>query len=292
MVGLGTSRYRGGSSPLRRGIELGAWIDTAESYGSEGIVAEAIAGTKREGVFVATKISPSHLGYRDLIKAADASLRRLNTGYIDLYQVHFPSSRVPIAETMGAMETLVDQGKVRFIGVSNFSTSQLIAAQEATSRHPVVSNQVRYSVTRRDVEADLLPYCQDNDVTLIAHTPLDRGGLTARSLITRRPAVDALEQVASEVGASWAQVALAWCLSRPNVVVIPKSDRVERVEENCAGRRYHADAGADRDAQPHCLTRLIGTATGAATSTRIKSSQMKSPGRLTGALWFSAVVLA
>ena len=233
VIGLGTSRYRGGASPLRRGIELGSWIDTAESYGSEGIVAEAIAGTKREQVFVATKVSPSHLGYRELIKAADASLRRLNTEYIDLYQVHFPSSRVPIAETMGAMETLVDQGKVRFIGVSNFSTSQLIAAQEATSRHPVVSNQVRYSITRRDIEADLLPYCQDNDVTLIAHTPLDRGGLTARSLITRRPAVDALEQVASEAGASWAQVALAWCLSRPNVVVIPKSDKVERVQENC-----------------------------------------------------------
>ena len=232
-IGLGTSRYHGGAAPLRRGIELGAWIDTAESYGSEGIVAEAVAH-QRERVFVATKVSPGHLEYHSLLRAADASLRRLSTDYIDLYQVHFPSTRVPIAETMGAMETLVDQGKVRFIGVSNFSTSQLVEAQEATSRHPIVSNQVRYSLTRRDVEADLLPYCQDNDVTLIAHTPLDRGGLTARSLITRRPAIDALEQVASEVGAGWAQVALAWCLSRPNVVVIPKSDKVERVEQNCA----------------------------------------------------------
>ena len=232
-IGLGTSRYHGGASPLRQGVELGAWIDTAESYGSEGVVAEATAGG-RDRAFIATKVSPSRLNYHDLLRAADSSLRRLNTDYIDLYQVHFPSSRVPIAETMGAMEMLVDQGKVRFIGVSNFSTAQLIEARQAMTRHPVVSNQVRYSLTRRDIEADLLPYCQDNNVTLIAHTPLDRGSLTARSLITRRPASDALEKVASEVGASWAQVALAWCLSRPNVVVIPKSDKVERVEQNCA----------------------------------------------------------
>ena len=232
LVGLGTSRYRGGPAPLRRGIELGAWIDTAESYGSEGVVAEAVAG-QRDKAFVATKVSPSHMGYHDLLKAADASLRRLGTDYIDLYQLHFPSSRVPIAETMGAMETLVDQGKVRYIGVSNFSVAQLAAARESLSRHMIVSNQVRYSVTRRDVEIDLLPYCQDHDITLIAHTPLDRGGLTARSLFTKRPGLDSVEQVASEVGASWAQVALAWCLSRPNVVVIPKSDKTERVEQNC-----------------------------------------------------------
>ena len=234
VIGLGTSRYHGGAPPLKRGIELGAWIDTAESYGSEGIVAEATEGTSRENLFIATKVSPGHLGYHDLLRAADASLRRLGTDYIDLYQIHFPSTRVPIAETMGAMESLVDQGKIRFIGVSNFSTTQLITAHQSMTQHPIVSNQVRYSLTRRDVEADLLPYCQDNNVTLIAHTPLDRGGLTARSLISRRPSVDALERVATEVGATWAQVALAWCLSRPNVVVIPKSDKTERVEQNCA----------------------------------------------------------
>ena len=233
VIGLGTSRYSGGAPPLRRGIELGAWIDTAESYGSEGMVSEAVAG-QRDKVFIATKVSPGHLAYHELLRAADSSLRRLGTDYIDLYQVHFPSSRVPIAETMGAMETLVDRGKVRFIGVSNFSTAQLDEARAAMTRHPVVCNQVRYSLTCRNAEADLLPYCQDNDVTLIAHTPLDRGGLTARSLFNRRPAVDALVQVASEVGATSAQVALAWCLSRPNVVVIPKSDKAERVEENCA----------------------------------------------------------
>ena len=135
VIGLGTSRYRGGAPPLRRGIELGAWIDTAESYGSEGIVGEAVAG-QRDKVFIATKVSPGHLAYHELLKAADSSLRRLGTDYIDLYQVHFPSSRVPIAETMGAMETLVDRGKVRFIGVSNFSTAQLDEARAAMTRHP------------------------------------------------------------------------------------------------------------------------------------------------------------
>ena len=128
----------------------------------------------------------------------------------------------------------MDQGKVRYVGVSNFSVAQLDEARRAMGRHPVVSNQVRYSLTHRQAEAELLPYCQEHDVTLIAHTPLDRGGLTARSLFRQRPAVETLERVAAEAGGSWAQVALAWCLSRPNVVVIPKSDKVGRVVENCA----------------------------------------------------------
>ncbi|MGQ9655824.1 MAG: aldo/keto reductase, partial [Thermodesulfobacteriota bacterium] len=115
-IGLGTWMYRGETEPIRRAVELGAThIDTAESYGTEDAVGEAIEGI-RDRVFVATKVSPSHFRHDDLVRAAENSLRRLRTDHIDLYQLHWPSAEVPIAETMGAMEELVDAGKVRFIG--------------------------------------------------------------------------------------------------------------------------------------------------------------------------------
>src|SRR5262249_60163301 len=107
--------------PLRAGIELGSPpIDPAEIYGTEAFVGQAVRGI-RERIFIATKVSGAHLRYDDVLRAAEASLRRLDTGYIDLYQIHFPNWSVPIHETMRAMETLVDRGLVRYIGVSNFS---------------------------------------------------------------------------------------------------------------------------------------------------------------------------
>src|SRR6202022_1844329 len=124
-IGTGVWRYSGGAEPLRRGIELGAsLIDTAEVYGAEDVVGEAVKGI-RDKVFIATKVSGDHLGHDQVLGAAEASLRRLDTGHIDLYQLHWPSSRVPIGKTMRAMETLVDRKLIRFIGVSNFSLGEL-----------------------------------------------------------------------------------------------------------------------------------------------------------------------
>ena len=231
-MGLGTSRYRGGVEPLRKGISLGAFIDTAEMYGTEDVVGMAVRGV-RESTFIASKVLPRNLKYSDLMQAAERSLRLLQTDYIDLYQLHYPNPNVPIAETMRAMEDLVDQGKVRFIGVSNYSTAQLAEAMEAMAKYAIVSNQVQYSLTHRNIEKDLLPYCQQHQITVIAHTPLDRGGLAAKSFLRRRQAMDVLEKVADETGRTAPQVALNWCLSRPNVVVIPKSDKTERVIQNC-----------------------------------------------------------
>jgi diketogulonate reductase-like aldo/keto reductase len=231
-IGLGTSRYRGGVEPLHEGISLGAFIDTAEMYRTEDVVGMAVQGS-RESTFIATKVLSRNLKYSDLMQAAERSLRLLQTDYIDLYQLHHPNASVPIAETMRAMEDLVDQGKVRFIGVSNYSVSQLAEAMKAMTRHEIVSNQVRYSLTHRNVEGDLLPFCQQNQITVIAHTPLDGGGLAAKSFLRRRQASDILQKVADETGRTVSQVALNWCLSRPNVVVIPKSDKTDRVVENC-----------------------------------------------------------
>jgi len=231
-VGLGTSGYRGGVEPLQKGVSLGAFIDTAEMYRTEDMVGMAIQGI-RESTFIATKVLPRNLKYSDLIQAAERSLRLLQTDYIDLYQLHYPNPAIPIAESMGAMEDLVNQGKVRFIGVSNYSASQLAGAMGVMTKYEIVSNQVQYSLTHRNIEEDLLPFCQQHQITVIAHTPLDRGGLVAKSFLRRRQAMDVLEKLAEETGRAAPQVALNWCLSRPNVVVIPKSDKIERVIQNC-----------------------------------------------------------
>lgn len=231
-IGLGTSRYHGGSEPLRRGVALGAFIDTAEMYRTEGVVGAALESI-RDQVFIATKVLPGNLRYRDLMQAAERSLNLLRTDYIDLYQLHYPNSRIPIAETMGAMEELVDRGRVRHIGVSNFSVNDMESAIAVMRKHPVVSNQVRYSLTHRSIERELLPFCQSHEITVIAHTPLDRGGLTSQPMLRRKEAMSVLSGIAAETGKTLAQVALNWCLSRPYVVAIPKSNRVEGVVEDC-----------------------------------------------------------
>jgi len=232
-IGLGTWKYRGGVEPLRRGIELGAFlIDTAEMYRTEDMVGQAVKGI-RDQVFIATKVSGGHLRYDDVLRAAEASLRLLDMSYIDLYQIHWPNPSVPIKETMRAMETLVDTGQVKYIGVSNFSTNELRQAQAAMRKYPIVSNQVLYNLNSRELEQDLLPYCQQHHVTIIAYTPLDDGRLLTKTWLRRNRGMQALEQVATQVQKTRAQVALNWCTTRSNVITIPKSDSVGRTEENC-----------------------------------------------------------
>jgi diketogulonate reductase-like aldo/keto reductase len=233
-IGVGVWRYGGGVEPLRQAIESGAsLIDTAEAYGTENVVGQAVKNI-RDRVFIATKVSGSHLRHDEVLKAADASLRRLDTGYIDLYQIHWPNSLVPIQETMRAMETLVDRGLVKHIGLSNFSTAELREAQTAMSKYPIVSNQVLYNLNRRQIEDDLMPFCQANGITIIAYTPLDSGHLTKGSALSSHPeSMKVLEMVAAQVHKTLAQVALNWCISHPGVITIPKSDRAVRVAENC-----------------------------------------------------------
>lgn len=232
-IGLGTWKYSGGVEPLCRGIELGAFlIDTAEMYRTEDVVGQAVKG-RRDRVFIATKVSGSHLRYDEVLRVAEGSLRELDTDYIDLYQIHWPNSRVPIKETLRAMETLVDRGQVKYIGVSNFSVRELRTAQAAMSKYPIVSNQVLYSLNSREIEQDVLPYCQKQHVTILAYTPLDDGRLATRARSRRNRGMQVLEQIADQTQKTLAQVALNWCISRPNVIAIPKSNSIARTEENC-----------------------------------------------------------
>ena len=251
-IGLGTWKYRGGAEPLRHGIELGAFlIDTAEMYRTEDVVGEAVGGI-RDLVFIATKVLGSNLKYDQVLGAAEKSLRLLGIDCIDLYQLHWPNSRVPIRETMRAMEHLVDTGKVRYIGVSNFSVEEMEEAREAMTKHSIVSNQVIYSLRQRGIERDVLTYCQRNQMTVLAYTPLASGSLapdsasggrktpgrTAR-LVGRSQGIETLQDIANETGKTPAQVALNWCVSHPGVIAIPKSNSVARTEENCGASGWH-----------------------------------------------------
>ncbi|MGC2529550.1 MAG: aldo/keto reductase [Candidatus Acidiferrum sp.] len=228
-IGLGTWRYGGGIEPLRKGIELGAFfIDTAESYGSEEVVGEAVRGI-RERAFIATKVSPGNLHRIDLRRAVDQSLVRLRVDQIDLYQIHGPNPAVPMEESMAALEELVDGGKVRFIGVSNFTLEELKRAQAAMHKYSIVSNQVRYSLVDRTIERDLLSYCQKNRITVLAYSPLARGIQN----IARKDKNGVLPRVAAEMGRTEAQVALNWCIGQEGVIAITKSNSVHRIVEAC-----------------------------------------------------------
>ena len=228
-IGLGTWAYTGGAEPLRRGVELGAFhIDTAEFYDTEEDVGRAIRDI-RDRVFLATKVSPEHLRTADVLRAADRSLQRLGVDWIDLYQVHWPNPSIPIEETMSAMDSLVEAGKVRYVGVSNFSVAQLKEAQEALTRAAVVSNQVEYSLLKRGIEGDLLPYCQENGITVIAFSPLAEG---LHNVLSKDKS-GVINRIAAATGRTAAQIALNWCIGKENVIAIPKANTVAHVEEDC-----------------------------------------------------------
>jgi diketogulonate reductase-like aldo/keto reductase len=238
-IGFGTWNYHGGVQPLRAAIECGAClIDTAESYGTEEIVGEAIKG-RRHQVFLATKVLPQNFRRRDLIAAAEKSLRRLGTDHIDLYQLHWPNLTIPVEEPMRGMEDLVDAGKVRFIGVSNFSVRDLVNAQAALSRQRIAANQVRYSLIERTIEGGLLEYCQKSGITVIAYSPLATGLGNIRAADPE----GVLREVAEASCKSEAQVALNWCISKEKVIAIPKASSVEHVVEDmgASGWRLQPD---------------------------------------------------
>ncbi|MDG6989445.1 MAG: aldo/keto reductase [Nitrososphaerota archaeon] len=241
-IGMGTWRIGSYATPderanqvnaLKRGVELGiTHIDTAEMYHSgrsEEVVGEAVKDIRKD-VFIASKVAPGHLHHDDVIAACKGSLKRLGISYVDLYMVHWPDSKVPIKETMSAMEKLVEDGLTRFIGVSNFSVAETEAARTALSKSELVSNQVEYSLATRTVEADMLPYCSKEKLTLIAYSPLARGNITN----------SIPEALLRKYKMTPAQVMLNWVTRNENVVAIPKATKTAHLEENAASvsRRF------------------------------------------------------
>ncbi|HET9392711.1 MAG TPA: aldo/keto reductase [Candidatus Rubrimentiphilum sp.] len=226
---------------LRRGVELGmTHIDTAEMYGAgaaEEIVGEALAAVPRDSLFITTKVLPENATYKGTIAALERSLKRLRMEYVDLYLLHWAGSH-PLAETMRALEDLVHQGKTRFIGVSNFDVDEVREAESHLRKVKLASNQVLYHLAERGPEVNLLPYCRERGIALVAYTPFGRG----RVLGPDSPGKPELERIANKHGKTARQVALNALTRDAAVFTIPKAATVAHVEENAGAAGWEMDA--------------------------------------------------
>ena len=219
---------------LRAGLDLGlTLVDTAEMYadgGSEEVVAEAIAG-RREQVFLVTKVYPHNATRQGVPAACERSLRRLRTDFVDLYLLHWRGG-TPLAETVLAFEQLRAAGKIRGWGVSNFDVGDLEELDGAAAH--CVANQVLYNLEHRGIEFDLLPWCRKRKMAVMAYSPVGQGGRLLRH--------SALVEAARRLGVAPAQVAIAWTLRQPGMIVIPKAADVEHVRANAAARDIQLSA--------------------------------------------------
>ena len=217
---------------LRLAFDHGmTFVDTAEVYAGghcEELVGQAIKDRRHE-IYVATKVSPENLYAVALINAAEASLKRLQTDYIDLYQVHWPSPKIPIEESIAALESLVKAGKIRHIGLSNFSLKELQAAKGCLKNETLAAAQVEYNLFDRSIESAVLPYCQEQGIAVIAYSPLDQGHICGGS---HRRAM--LEPIGARHNVTVAQLALAWLIQHDRVLVIPKASKTAHVMTNAA----------------------------------------------------------
>ncbi|MEC5405030.1 aldo/keto reductase [Paraburkholderia sp. MPAMCS5] len=240
---LGQGTWEMGEQPSRRaaeidalrcGVELGmTLIDTAEMYGdgaTESLLGEALAGL-REQVFLVSKVYPHNASRRGVIAACEQSLKRLKTDRLDLYLLHWRGS-VPLAETVAGFEALREAGKIRYWGVSNFDTDDMEELVATTGGAACATNQILYNVARRGPEFDLLPWLAAHRMPAMAYSPVDHARLPKRS---------PLDDIASARGVSVFQVALAWVLTRPDVVAIPKASRVEHVRDNYRALQLRLD---------------------------------------------------
>lgn len=217
---------------IQSAIELGVThIDTAESYANgytETLLGQAIEPYDRSSLFLVSKVRAMHMAYVDVLKAAEASLHRLKTDYLDLYLLHRYNPDIPLRETFRALDELVQQGRVRNIGVSNFPAEKLREAQFLT-KNKIVCNQVHYNLKYREAERrGILQYCLENNVMLVAWRPLQMGGLFNDS-------IEILHELSKKYAKTPTQIAINWLSSQDNVVVLAKTTKREHLQENLGG---------------------------------------------------------
>lgn len=245
VIGQGTWTYGENKSEaleeikaLSFGIENGfTLIDTAEEYakgGAERIVAEAIKDCRGD-IFLTTKVSAKNCSYKGVIEAAEGSLERLKTTCIDLYLQHWPSKEHQIEETMRAMAYLVDNGLVKYIGVSNFTPELMDEAQNVLGDHVIMCNQVGYHLNDRRVENDVIPYCKKHGITVMAYSPFGYapqffGGVGFPEAGSEERLV--LDEIGWKYGATAYQVALNWIIRHQGVIAIPKAKNIEHIKSN------------------------------------------------------------
>lgn len=237
VLGLGTWSYGGGGqadysrddesiATMRQIIGMGyTHIDTAESYGKnhcEEIVGQAIKSFNRDDIFITTKVAPEHLHANDVIKAAEGSLRRLDVGVIDLYLIHWPNVNIPLKETFRGLNSLLDNGLIRRVGLSNFSVAQMQESMRLCNG-PIITNQVHYNLLRRDPERNgVLAFCQQEGIILTAYSPL-------KNEVLEHPVV---KRIAAAHGVPPAQVAIQWLVRQPAVITIPKTSDIVHAQDN------------------------------------------------------------
>ncbi|CAN7324325.1 aldo/keto reductase [Rhizobium rhizogenes] len=224
-MGENAARAKDEIASLKAGLDLGmTLIDTAEMYaagGSEEIVGKAIEG-QRDEVFLVSKVYPHNASSKGTIEACERSLKRMNTDRIDLYLLHWRGEH-PLAETVAAFESLKAAGKISAWGVSNFDVGDMEELIAVPNGGNVAANQVLYNLARRGVEYDVLPWCQERSIPVMAYSPIEQGRLLHHP---------DLIHIAKTYQATPAQVALAFLLERDGVIAIPKSANPQRVEEN------------------------------------------------------------
>ena len=214
------------TAAIQTALDLGvSVVDTAEMYGNgaaEQLVGRALAARRNEA-FLVTKVLPHHATRRGTIAACDGSLRRLGTDSIDLYLLHWRGA-APLAETLEAFEDLQRAGKIRHWGVSNLDVADMDELMRLPGGQKVATDQVLYNLTRRGIEFDLLPRCVGRSIPVMAYSPLEQGRMLDDPVLVR---------IATEHGASPAQIALAWVLRQPLVLAIPKASSPHHVQECC-----------------------------------------------------------
>lgn len=231
-MGERNSDLRAEVQALQQGLDAGmTLIDTAEMYadgGAERVVGEAIAG-RRDAAFLVSKVYPHHAGGAKAIAACEQSLKRLKTECIDLYLLHWRGS-IPLHDTVAAMETLQASGKIRRWGVSNLDTDEMQALWKIPGGQACMTNQVLYHAAARGIEFDLLPWCEEHGVPVMAYCPLAQAGKLRHDVLTSA----VMQDIASARGVSSSQVALAWVTRTGNVIAIPKAVQPQHVKDNAA----------------------------------------------------------
>lgn len=216
---------------LRTGIDLGlTHIDTAEMYGdgrAEEMIAEAIAGRRRDDLFIVSKVLPDHASRAGTVAACEKSLKRLRTNYLDVYLLHWRGS-YPLEETFAGMEQLISAGKIRAMGVSNFDVDDMEEAVDLVGDTALACNQVLYHLGERYVDARLLPFCQQHNVALVGYAPFGHGRFPGPTTKGGR----VLAAIGERHGATPRQVALAFLVRKPPLYTIPKASSVAHVKEN------------------------------------------------------------
>ncbi len=223
----------GAIAALRAGIELGmTHIDTAEMYGNgraEELIGKAIAGLARDRLFIVSKVLPANGTFAGVVRACERSLRRLGTGYLDCYLLHWRGSHA-LDETLAAFERLVDDGKIRSFGVSNFDVEDLEEAQRHAGRYRIACNQVLYNLEERGIERRVLPFCARHGMALVGYSPLGAGSFPAPGSAGGR----VLAAVAARRGATPRAVALAFLVRLAGTFAIPKAAALAHARENAA----------------------------------------------------------